>query len=253
MMDWTADEDLWTTSRASMFPPSAWAAAPSEVASVLKLAGIRDAVDVLDLPCGPGRHALAFASTGHRVVAVDRTASYLDELRTRAATRAERLGRPLSLEVVKADMREFVRPASFDLIVNLFTSIGLFRDPAENRGVLQNFFDGLRPGGTLIIDVLSREILARIWQPTHARRLEDGRLLVQERRVTDDWTWVEVAWTFVEDGTARTFDLSHRVYGVVDLTAELRSVGFSEVRAFGGFDGRPYDTQADRLVLVARR
>lgn len=252
MSDWTANDDLWTAARESMFPASAWAAAPAEVASVLSRIGATDALDVLDLPCGPGRHALAFAAAGHRVVAVDRTRTYLDEVQRRADARSARDDRPLSLEVVEADMRAFVRPAAFDLVVNLFTSIGLFRAPEENRTVLKNFHTSLRPGGHLVVDVMSREILAKVWQPMHSSRLPDGSLLVQERRVVDDWTWVEVSWTFIRDGVERRFDLSHRVYGVVDLKDELRQAGFSDVVVYGGYDGRPYGPDAKRLVAVAR-
>ncbi len=252
MDDWTANDELWAAARESMFPASAWAAAPAEVASVLQLVGATTALDVLDLPCGPGRHSLAFASAGHRVVAVDRTRGYLDELRRRAAERAERDGRPLSLEVVEADMRAFDRPEAFDLVVNLFTSIGLFRDDDVNRAVLRTFRRALRPGGHLVVDVMSREILARIWQPTHVKRLDDGTLLVSERRVVDDWTWVEVSWTYIRGGEERRYDLSHRIYGVVDLKQDLVGAGFSEVAAYGGYDGRPYGTDADRLLLVAR-
>ncbi len=252
MSDWTANDELWRAARESMFPSSAWAAAPAEVASVLRLVGATDALDVLDLPCGPGRHSLAFASAGHRVVAVDRTESYLDELRKRAADRAERDGRSLDIEVVQADLREFDRPGAFDLVVNLFTSLGMFRDDEVNRAVLRMFRRSLRPGGSLVVDVMSREILARIWQPTHAKRLDDGTLLVSERRVVDDWTWVEVSWTYIQGGVERRFDLSHRIYGVVDLRQDLLDAGFSEVLAYGGYDGRPYGTDADRLVLVAR-
>ncbi len=251
MSDWTQNDELWETARRSMFPESSFAAAPGEVAAVLRLIGASDALDVLDLPCGPGRHAIAFAATGHRVTGVDRTRSYLDEASRRRDDRARRMGRPLALELVEADMREFLRPASYDLAVNLFTSIGYFRDPEEDRRVLRNFRTNLRDGGTLVIDTLGREVLAAKFEPRVWSRLDDGTLLLQERAIRDDWTWIEVMWKFVRDGEERTFDFSHRIHGVVDLRRELLDAGFSRVDAFGGFDGRPYDNHAHRLVLTA--
>ncbi len=41
-----------------------------------------------------------------------------------------------------------------------------------------------------------------------------------------------------------------RMYSVTELVRELRTVGFREVEAFGGFDGAPV-TPESRLVLRA--
>ena len=255
MSDWHQDDSLWSRVRESVFPASSFAAAPGEIAAVFELVGRASAgpLDVLDLPCGPGRHALALAQAGHRVVAVDRTQAYLDELETRLATRRERQpGRELAVEVVRSDMRDFVRSGSFDLALNLYTSLGYFEDIEGDRRVLRGFRESLRPTGALVIDILAREVLARVFSPSRFHRLDDGSIQLVENRVRHGWRWMEVTWTFIKDGESRSFDLSHRIWGALDLEAELLSAGFGTVQLFGGFDGRPYDHMADRLVAVAR-
>jgi SAM-dependent methyltransferase len=252
MTDWTRNDELWEAARQSMFPEPSFGAAAVEVAAILGFVAADAALDVLDLPCGPGRHSLVFASTGHRVVAVDLTRSYLDEAQERAEARAVRLERPLDIEFVRADIREFVRPGAFDLVVNLFTSIGFFRDINEDRGIFRNFRRSLRDGGRLVIDVMSREILAGRWQSKDWTRLADGTVMLQERRITDDWTWIEVIWTYIRDGREKRFEFGHRIYGVVDLKRELLDAGFSDVTVLGGYDGRSYDQDAERLIAVAR-
>ncbi len=256
MSDWHQDDELWTLVRPSVFPPASFDAAPSEVAAIFRLIDRPrpGSLDVLDLPCGPGRHALPLAQAGHRVVAVDRTAAYLEELEQRLAGRQQsQPGRTLSVEPVCCDMRDFDRTGAFDLAVNLYTSLGYFEDRDDDLRVLRRFFEALRPGGTLVVELLGREVLARIFAPERFRRLDDGTIQLQENRVLDAWRWMQVTWTFIKDGRSRSLDMSHRIWGAPDLDDALRGVGFDRVDLYGGFDGRPYDHQAERLVAVARR
>jgi hypothetical protein len=44
-------------------------------------------------------------------------------------------------------MRDFVRPGSFALVLNMFTSFGYFDNKQEDLTVLENMFSSLQPGG----------------------------------------------------------------------------------------------------------
>ncbi|MBK7976277.1 MAG: hypothetical protein IPK07_24405 [Deltaproteobacteria bacterium] len=53
------------------------------------------------------------------------------------ALAGERLeARGVAVELVRSDMRELVRPESFEVAINLFTSLGYFRDAADDVRVL---------------------------------------------------------------------------------------------------------------------
>jgi len=247
------DEELWIAARSCMFPPSSFAAGPGEVAACLALAGTPRGADVLDLACGPGRHSLPLARAGYSVVGVDRTRAYLDELRAQLDGEGSRRGRPMDAELVHGDMREFCRPGCFDLALSLYHSLGYFKEEGDNRRVLGNLFACLRPAGVLVAQLVAKESLQRDFQASSEVQLEDGTSLLQERRPDDDWTWMEVSWTFVRSGERRSFDLSHRIYSAERLEEELLAAGFQSVALHGGFDGRPYDGMADKLVAVARR
>jgi SAM-dependent methyltransferase len=246
------DEDLWLAARACMFPASSFAAGPAEVAAIVSLAATPRGADVLDLACGPGRHTLPLARAGYRVVAVDRTASYLDELRTALEAEGERRDRPLMAELVHTDMRLFCRPQAFDLALCLYHSLGCFEDPADDCRVLDNLLASLRPRGALVVQLVGAEALARDFEPHSETLLDDETTLIQERRPSEDWTWMEVRWTFVRDGEEREFDLSHRIYSGQTLRAALVDAGFGSVALFGGYDGRPYDSDSENLVALAR-
>ena len=243
--DWFTHDAFWEISFAHMFSDARFDAAAGELDALLALAG-GTPQRVLDMACGPGRHAIAAAARGLEVVGVDRSAFLLQRARARAADVGA------EVEWVLGDMRDYVQTPPADLVLNLFTSFGYFEDDAENARVLTNALASLRPGGTLVLDVAGKEVLARIFLPSSAVERADG-LVVQRRRVVDDWSRMENEWTFVQGETARSFRFRHWIYSGRELAQMLTRAGFADVRLYGDFDGAPYGPEATRLVAVARK
>ena len=243
--DWFADDAFWQTSFPVLFPPERFADAAGELDAVLALVGRRPQ-RVLDVACGPGRHAVAAARLGMAVTGVDRSAFLLGHARDLG----QRHG--ADVEWVHADMRDHVQDPPADLVLNLFTSFGYFDDDADNERVLANAFRSLRPGGSLVVDVMGKEVLARIFSPSTVLDA-GGTLVVQRRRAVADWTRMENDWTFVRDGAARSFEHAHWIYSGRELAAMMGRAGFAEVALFGDFEGAPYGPEARRLVAVARK
>ena len=150
-----------------------------------------------------------------------------------------------------ADMRSFVRPEAFNLVVNLFSSFGYFEDEEDHRRVIRNVHQSLKPGGRLIVDLVGREPIALRFRPEAVTRYSDGTVIVEERRIVNDWRHHESTWTRISDGIASTYTIKMRLYGASDLTALLQECGFDEVDIFGSLDGTPYDLTARRLIAVA--
>jgi SAM-dependent methyltransferase len=247
MPEWHEDDRFWESFAPAMFTPERLAAAPGEVTSVLALVRTPPGAAILDLACGPGRHALELARRGFRVTGVDRTRVHV--ARARAAAAAE----GLPVELLEGDMRAFVRPESFDLAVSLFTSFGYFRDPSDDRRVIENVARSLRPGGAFVIDVVGKEVLARIFQPRDWHELADGALWLEERDVDSGWSWMRNRWILIRDGRREEFVIELRLYSAAELGALLRDAGFASAEPFGSIRGTPYDEKAERLVIVARR
>lgn len=245
MTAWHEQDDFWET--VPLFGPERMEMAPQEVDHIISMVGLQPGAAVLDLCCGVGRHSLEFARRGYRVTGVDRTAAYLQAARDVAATEG------LDAEWIQADAREFLRPGTFDLAINLFTSFGYFEDPAEDRRVAENLFRSLKPGGSLMMDLMGKERLARIFSPRSWDELPDGSLFLQERTIKDGWTWIENRWILVKDGQRREFMLGHRLYDGAGLRALLLDSGFELVALYGDMGGAPYDNDALRLVAVARK
>jgi SAM-dependent methyltransferase len=245
-MEWFEDESLWRELYPYVFAAERVAAAPGQVTQLLDLAGVTGGA-VLDLCCGPGRHAVEFARRGFVVTGVDRSPFLLERARERGLASA------VEVEWVLDDMRRFERPASFDLACNLFTSFGYFDREEDNLRVLGNIRESLRDGGALVMDMVGKEHLERVglW-PRHTN-FADGAVLIQQGHANADWTRLENDWTMVQDGRTRHYRFEHHLYSGLGLQRRLETCGFTEVRLYGDLAGSPYAPDALRLVALARK
>ena len=247
MPAWHEDDELWRTLTPFLFDEEKRGQASTEVEGVLNLLGVAPGAKLLDLCCGPGRHAVELARRGFAVTGVDRTASYLDLARGRAAQAG------LDIEFVQDDMRRFRRAESFDGAINLYTSFGYFEDPAENFQVLLNLHASLKPGARLVMELMGKEIMARIFAPKDWHELPDGSLFLAEREIVESWNKMRDKWILVRGGERRVLEFTHFLYSGEELAGLLRQAGFQRVSIHGGLDGSPYDRNALRLVAVGER
>ncbi len=229
-----------------MFTEKSWNSASQEVDNILALLRAEPPAAVLDLCCGPGRHSLDLAQRGFQVTGVDRTTAYLETARANAQERG------LQVNFVLEDMRTFRRQQEYDFAINLFTSFGYFEDQADNQLVLNNLFLSLRPGGKLLMEMMGREVLARIFLE---RTWEEvGNILfLQEHRVIEDWSRIENRWILLKGDNRYEYTITHWVYSASELKDMLIQAGFSVVQFFGDIAGNPYDQNARRLVAVAQK
>jgi len=101
---------------------------------------------VIDFGCGLGNLACAAAARGAQVVALDASQAAIDSLKSRSSE-----GR-LAIDARVANLSDYVPDGKFDTVV----AIGLFMFfpcPAARRQ-LARAMDAVRPGGTLIVNVL---------------------------------------------------------------------------------------------------
>jgi SAM-dependent methyltransferase len=241
MPEWFQGE-FWDAMAGVMFDRARWEQTPEEVDGLVALLGLTPAALVLDLCCGPGRHSLELARRGFSVTGVDLHAPYLEQARREAA----------GVEWVHGDMREFCRERAFDAAVNLYSSFGYFEDQEDDRRVARNLCRSLKPGGAFLIDTMSKEVLARKFQPRAWHELDDGAVLLEDRRIEEGWGGIRTTWTRIRGRDQQSFTFTMRLYSGTELATLLRDAGFATVTLFGWLDGRPYDHEARRLVALAR-
>jgi SAM-dependent methyltransferase len=230
--EWFGEEYL------QLYPHRDEAEAERAVALIAGATGLAAGWRVLDVGCGPGRHARAFRARGARCIGLDLSLTLLRV--ARGVTDA-----PL----VRGDMRRMpIRPGSMDLTVSLFTSFGYFEHDEEHTAALGEMVATLRPGGWLVIDFLNAA--------------EVRRRLVQRETVTVQGGRAEVSRTMSPDGryvcktivtpAGRRFAERVRLFDQDQMSAMLRDAGVDVRHRFGDYDASPLRADSPRTILAGR-
>lgn len=244
MKIWHENDDFWEIMAPKLFTEDHWKRAPKEVEKVIALLEIEPAAHVLDLCCGPGRHSLELARKGFAVTAVDRTLKYLHDAENQAKLEK------LEIEFIQEDIRSFIRSDTFDAVINLFTSFGYFENLEDDKQVLRNIYASLKSGGKLLIDLIGKEILPRIYHERDWHEKE-GTFYLEERKPINGWERIKSRWIMIKGSEKHEFEINHRLYSGTELSWLLSEAGFQSIKLFGSLEGIPYDNTAQRLIAVA--
>jgi ubiquinone/menaquinone biosynthesis C-methylase UbiE len=220
--------------------------AQAQALAAARLAGCPAGGDLLDVPCGFGRHSVPLARANYRVVGVDRSESLLAEAR-------RRVGGERWPKLVRADYRDLpLADESFDAALNLFTSLGYLGDEEDTK-VLGEIRRVLRPGARLVIETQHRDLLVREFREQDWRLLGEGRLLLEQRTFDAASGVAQTTQTLVDNlGRRDSRSFSVRVYTATELVVMLGRAGFEEAKCYGDLEGAPFGTDS-RLVIVAKR
>jgi SAM-dependent methyltransferase len=244
-MEWYENDDLWTQFAGVMFPERRKVEA-AERAATSPLLQVPPGAQVLDQACGPGIQLVPLAQRGAKVTGLDISDVMLGQAQQACD------GAGVSARFVKADMREHVEHDTYDLIVNVYTAFGYFEDHDDNLQVLRNAHASLVPGGSMVVDLLGKEIFAG-WVGRPKSTEVDGGVVFTRDTILDSWTRRRTDWTIVRGDTARTISVYCWVYSGAELKAMFEAAGFGDVECFGDFDCSPYDNHAKRLVVRGTR
>jgi SAM-dependent methyltransferase len=208
------------------------------VAFLVEALDLEPGMRVLDVGCGPGRHALALARGGVEVTGVDLSPEFVELARTAAD------GEGLPARFVVGDVRDLAYDSEFDAAICLcqggFGLLGGRDEPA----VLARIVAAVRPGGGIAISAFSSYFALRFLEPGEAFDPVTGVLH-------------EVSAVRNEAGEERSFDLWTTCFTARELDLLARGAGV-EVRGVHGVapgnygDARP-DLDRPELLLVGHR
>lgn len=192
---------------------------------------------IIDVACGPGRHSVALARRGFKVVGVDISDKLLGIARRTAELEA------VPVEFVKADAREIPYTDEFDAALCLCEgAFGLLETDSENERVLNSIFRSLKPGGKLVVTALN---LLRLLQ--HEKDLsgfdpQTNMMLRYEKHA-------------VEGGEEELFKFHERYYSFPELKMLLDRVGFRHILGFGcrvgDYSARAITVDDYELLVIA--
>ena len=214
-----------------------------EVDFVVRTLRLPPGAQILDVPCGYGRHSAALARRGFRVIGVDLSRAMIAEARRRW-TEGPRL------RFIQKDMRRIRAAGEFDAVINMYTSFGYF-SARENVAVLRRLTRALRPGGLILIDHRDPDhdarLPQRLWYPAGPHRY-----VLEDRRFDRRSNVTRSTWLIVPTGGRRVMrkTTQFQEYSLPQWRRLFRQVGLRFVKAYSGYDGRTYKPVSKRRLIV---
>lgn len=164
----------------------------NEVSFLIDALGLESPSRILDVGCGPGRHALEFGRRGHEIVGVDISERFV-AIAGAAADLEPGLSHRVRFE--RIDARTLTFDSEFDVVLSLcqggFGLVGRTEDGEADDQILLGMSRALRPGGSMVVSAFSAYF--------QLRHLESGDTF-------DAATGVNHERTEVRDGNGRTAD-----------------------------------------------
>lgn len=225
---------------------------------MLELLGLPAGSCILDVPCGWGRHTRLLDQAGLVAFGTDLSSALL----RKAVEQADENERTLSatsgsgrrVRYAAADVRALpFADASFDAVINVFTSIGLFANDREDARALREASRVLVPGGRLLLETMHRDEVVAGYAEHDAWTLPDGTR-VEMRRRFDPVTGISherLRWTRGDAHGEKRHTL--RLRTATEVAALLRRARFRDVEYYGGWDGEPFEHRSEHLIAVAIR
>lgn len=208
---------------------------------------------LLDVGCGTGRHAMAFAAQGWRVSGVDVAPAMVALARESAGDS----GAQFSVGAAAT----FTLGRTFDAAVSLFHVVSYQAEPHEAEAMFRNVRRHLKPGGLFVFDFWHAGGVRADPPSIRVRRGEDGKVRVTRIAEPDhraEESRVDVRYElFVEEiatGNIRRFIEHHalRYYQVSELTTLLQQSGFQLEATHAGLTSEPLSERAWYGSIVAR-
>jgi len=223
---------------------------------------------VLELGAGTGRITIELARVGVDVLALDSS----PEMLARLAVKLESLGPAIQSHVTTlvADMESFAVDRKFALVVAPYRVFLHNLTEQAQAACVARVFDHLEPGGSFALNVFhpSLTVMAQhvghlrgVWRFNGEWPLEDGGFLLRSEANTYDTVRKLVHSRhryerFDSTGTLTSVFLQRLELAYLypgDLTRLLDSAGFRDITISGAFDGRPFSSDLDELVVTAKR
>lgn len=218
---------------------------------------------VLDAGCGTGRVVLPLARAGFGVTGLDVSEAMLARARARLAAEPECQAR---VRLVLGDVRSFCLDERFGLALMALNSFHHLTTLADQRAALARLFAHLRPGGLLLLDMVSPQLSqfamseGQLLHEWTRRDPETGQTVLKFVTHRTDFAAQVVDVTFLYDQvdaegivrrTVAPFQM--RLVSATEIALLLAEAGFALEALYGNYDLSAYTHDSPKLLVVARR
>lgn len=210
---------------------------------------------ILDLGCGPGLYASRLAMLGHRCVGIDFSPASITYARERAVEE------DLECVYIQEDIRTVDYGGEYDLVMLIFGEFNVFR-PGEARNILRKAHRALVPGGSLLLEPHTLEVVIEMgkrppsWYSAEQGLFSDEPHLCLQENFWDAGEKVAIERYYVVDATTglvRRHSASTQAYTDEEYRSMLVESGFGEVEFYKSLSGDEDSRTGGLMVVLSKR
>jgi SAM-dependent methyltransferase len=210
---------------------------------------------ILDLGCGPGLYTSQLAELGHECTGIDFSPASIEYAREYA--QKSHLECSYHLE----DIREAELGSGYDLVIFIFGEFNAFTPQDANR-ILKKAFAAIRPGGSLLFEPHTFELVRKIgvepssWYSADPGLFSDRPHLCLQENFWDEAQSVATQRYFIVDaqtGRATRFAASMQAYTQDQYLNMLKENGFKDIAFFSSLAGASDLPLSDLFAILARK
>lgn len=219
----------------------------AEVNGILNILNLEPNSQILDCPCGYGRHSIELSRGGFSLTGLDINSKHLKI----AKKEAERDS--LEIEFVKKNMQDINYNLKFDAIINIFYSFGFFEREEDNFKVLKSFYKALKPGGKFLMhtDVNVPRIYEGKYKLGETRTLSNENSLKIVEKYDPITKRIDGSWIIKDkEGNKTRKDYSVRVYTKEEYIELSKKAGFKSYEVYSDWDKKPYSKTSEDMIVV---
>lgn len=199
---------------------------------------------ILDVPCGNGRHARALAQRGHRVTGIDLSREFIEEAQSTTGS--------LPADFIQADMRSLPWKSEFDGAYCFGNSFAYF-NPRESGEFLQEVARTLKPGGCFALETgMCAESILPGLQNHNWYRVGDIYMLSENQYYPQDGR-LDIQYTFIRGAQCETRPSTSYVLTVNELCRMHAQAGLQPLELLASVNRAPYGLGSQRLIVLSQK
>lgn len=208
---------------------------------------------VIDLGCGPGLYSQHLALKGYEVVGVDFNNKSIEY----AIIEAEK--KKLSIDYRNEDITNIEIENEFDIALLIYQIYSVF-SPENRKKILSNVHRGLKPGGLVLLDVLSESSYEKFEQnlmwglSRKDNPFSDKKhlSLYASIKYPEKVTLSKNVLVF-GDGEIVNYNYWNQHFTIESLEEEVNDVGFTLEKVYADVNGEEFKMDGESFAVVLKK
>ena len=212
-------------------------------------------LNILDVGCGTGRHAIELTKRGYKVTGIDLSEAQIERAKQKAKDEN------IHIDFQVQDARHLSFKAEFDVAIMLCEGgFSLMETDEMNYEILQSVTHALRPNCKFIFTTLNGLFPLFHSVEKFLATSSDGGQATYHKNTFDLMTFRDHNVTVIEDdsGKKRTLECNERYYVPSEITWLLKSLQFTTIDIYGAKIGAysrndPLSTEDYEMLVIAEK